>query len=143
MQNNNFNRKCNHLYISFQIFLSRLQYIPGLITFYWNFSEFCSCFKWNKINKFWKNNVKVLLSTCYQKDNSRGQLEDTFSLGSSQVAQWLKNPTRNNGVVDLIPGLAQWVRDPVLSFDVGRRPSSDLALLWLGVGRQLQPRLDP
>ena len=24
------------------------------------------------------------------------------------------NPTRNHEVVDLIPGLAQWVKDPVL-----------------------------
>ena len=30
------------------------------------------------------------------------------------VAQWLTNPTRNHEVVGLIPGLAQWVKDPVL-----------------------------
>ena len=32
-----------------------------------------------------------------------------------------------------IPGLAQWVKDPVLavSCGIGRRYSSDLALLWL------------
>ena len=27
------------------------------------------------------------------------------------VAQWLMNPTRNQEVVGLIPGLAQWVKD--------------------------------
>ena len=30
------------------------------------------------------------------------------------MAQWLTNPTRNHEVVGLIPGLAQWVKDPSL-----------------------------
>jgi len=30
------------------------------------------------------------------------------------MAQWLANPTRNHEVVGSIPGLAQWVDDPVL-----------------------------
>ena len=30
------------------------------------------------------------------------------------MAQWLTNPTRNHEVACLIPGLAQWVEDPVL-----------------------------
>ena len=39
---------------------------------------------------------------------------------------------RNHEVVSLIPGLAQWVKDPVfMSCGVGRRCSLDLMLLWL------------
>ena len=34
--------------------------------------------------------------------------------GSSIVAQWLTNLTRNREVVGLIPDLAQWVKDPAL-----------------------------
>ena len=49
------------------------------------------------------------------------------------VAQWVENPTSIHKDADSIPGLTQWVQDPELprAVGVGRRPSSDLALLWL------------
>ena len=34
--------------------------------------------------------------------------------GIPDMAQWLTNPTRNHGVVGLIPSFAQWVKDPEL-----------------------------
>ena len=42
------------------------------------------------------------------------------------------NPTRNHGVEGLIPGLAQWVKDPVCrKLCVGQGCGSDAVLLWL------------
>ena len=48
-----------------------------------------------------------------------GQKQDTGPkelkyIGVPVVAQWLMNPTRNHEVEGLIPGLAQWVKDPTM-----------------------------
>ena len=43
-----------------------------------------------------------------------GQQMKTVAFGVPIVVQWLTNPTRNDEVAGLIPGLAQWVKDPAL-----------------------------
>ena len=43
-----------------------------------------------------------------------GYLQKPEGFGVPVVAQWLTNPTRNHEVAGSIPGLAQWVKDPVL-----------------------------
>ena len=40
--------------------------------------------------------------------------KNSIHLGVTVVAQWLTNLTRNHEVAGSNPGLAQWVRDPVL-----------------------------
>ena len=48
------------------------------------------------------------------------------------MAQWLTNPPRNHEVVGLIPGLAQWVRDPTCRELWYRLQCGlDPTLLWL------------
>ena len=53
--------------------------------------------------------------------------------GSSHCGSAVMNPTSIHEDVGLIPGLAQWIKDPAfaMSCGVGRRRGLDPELLWL------------
>ena len=54
------------------------------------------------------------LKFCQLDEGSSRKKKKKKDLGVPVVAQWLMNLTRNHEVVGSIPGLDQWVKDPVL-----------------------------
>ena len=42
------------------------------------------------------------------------KIDKKLRCGVPVVAQWLTNPTSTHEIVGVIPGLAQWVKDPAL-----------------------------
>ena len=54
----------------------------------------------------------------YNFDFSSSYIKIYLGQGLPVVAQWLTNPTKNHEVAGSVPGLAQWVKDPVLPWAV-------------------------
>ena len=50
----------------------------------------------------------------WEPPHAAGAAIEKDQKGVPVVAQWLTNLTRSHEVVGWIPGLAQWVKDPVL-----------------------------
>ena len=59
--------------------------------------------------------IDTIWGESQKQQTRRKKLAKKTTCGVPIVAQWLLNPTRNHEVEGLIPGLAQWVKDPALS----------------------------
>ena len=60
------------------------------------------------------SNTCNTMADSFQNNESHDSTEKLQFTEVPVVAQWLMNPTRNHEGEGLIPGLAQWVKDPTL-----------------------------
>ena len=66
------------------------------------------------MNSFHKIPIKTTIVFWRSGVGMTGQTNSKIYMGSSCCGAVETNPTRNHDVAGSIPGLAQWVKDPVL-----------------------------